>query len=71
MTEALIDLSDIHLSFGEGPARTNVLNGASLRLLPGETADFSTFAVFPGSDLSPITAPKFDYGLRDIRAVTR
>ena len=42
-----------------------------LRLLPGETADFSTFAVFPGSDLSPITAPKFDYGLRDIRAVTR
>ena len=38
MTEALIDLSDIRLSFGEGPARTDVLNGASLRLLAGESA---------------------------------
>jgi putative ABC transport system ATP-binding protein len=38
MTEPLIDLSDILLSFGEGPARTDVLNGASLRLMPGESA---------------------------------
>ncbi len=37
MTEPLIDLSDILLSFGEGAARTDVLNGASLRLLPGES----------------------------------
>ena len=38
MTEPLIDLSDIVLSFGEGAARTDVLNGASLRLMPGESA---------------------------------
>jgi len=38
MTEPLIDLSDIRLSFGEGPAQVDVLNGASLKLLPGETA---------------------------------
>ena len=37
MTEPLIDLADIHLSFGQGAARTEVLNGASLRLMPGET----------------------------------
>ena len=42
-----------------------------LRVLPEESADFSTFAVFPGSDLTPITAPKFDYGIRDVRALTR
>lgn len=42
-----------------------------LRVLPGESADFSTFAVFPGSDLTPITAPKFDYGVRNVRALTR
>lgn len=42
-----------------------------LRVLPGESADISTFAVFPGSDLAPITAPKFDYGVRDVRAATR
>jgi putative ABC transport system ATP-binding protein len=37
MTEPLIDLADIHLSFGKGAARTEVLNGANLRLMPGET----------------------------------
>ena len=38
MSEPLIDLSDIRLSFGQGPAKTEVLNGASLRLMPGESA---------------------------------
>ena len=37
MSEPLIDLADIQLSFGLGAARTEVLNGASLRLMPGET----------------------------------
>ncbi len=34
----LIDLADIRLSFGKDAARVDVLNGASLRLLPGESA---------------------------------
>ena len=38
MTEPLIDLADVRLSFGEGAARVDVLNGASLSLLPGESA---------------------------------
>ena len=38
MTEPLIDLADVHLTFGEGEARVEVLSGASLRLLAGETA---------------------------------
>lgn len=42
-----------------------------LRVLPGESAAFSTFAVFPGSDFNPATAPEFDYGVRDVRAATR
>ena len=33
----LIDLSDVRLSFGKDVARVDVLNGASLRLLPGES----------------------------------
>jgi putative ABC transport system ATP-binding protein len=37
MSQPLIDLSDIRLSFGQGSARTDVLNGASLRLMPGES----------------------------------
>jgi putative ABC transport system ATP-binding protein len=37
MTEPLIDLADVRLSFGQGAARTEVLNGASLRLMPGES----------------------------------
>ena len=37
MTEPLIDLADVHLAFGKGEARTEVLNGASLRLMPGES----------------------------------
>ena len=36
MTEPLIDLADVRLFFGQGAARTKVLNGASLRLMPGE-----------------------------------
>ena len=38
MTEPLIDLADVHLTFGEGEARVEVLSGSSLRLLAGETA---------------------------------
>jgi putative ABC transport system ATP-binding protein len=37
MSDPLIDLADIQLSFGQGAARTEVLTGASLRLMPGET----------------------------------
>ena len=37
MTAPLIDLSDVRLSFGKDAARVDVLNGASLRLLPGES----------------------------------
>ncbi|MDC7262762.1 MULTISPECIES: hypothetical protein [unclassified Shinella] len=42
-----------------------------LRVQPGESAAFSTFAVFPGIDLNPVTAPEWDFGVRDVRAVTR
>jgi hypothetical protein len=42
-----------------------------LRVLPGESADFSTFAVFPGSDLNPVAAPRWDFGVRDVRAYGR
>ena len=42
-----------------------------LRVLPGESQPFSTFAVFPGMDLTPVTAPQWDFGLRDVRAATR
>lgn len=42
-----------------------------LRVLPGETQPFSTFAVFPGLDLNPVTAPQFDFGVRDVRAAGR
>lgn len=42
-----------------------------LRVLPGETKPFSTFAVFPGSDLTPVTSPQWDFGARDVRAATR
>ena len=37
MTEPLIDLIDVRLSFGEGAARVDVLDGASLTLMPGES----------------------------------
>lgn len=42
-----------------------------LRVLPGESADFTTFAVFPGNDIAPVTAPEWDFGVRDVRAITR
>lgn len=42
-----------------------------LRVLPGESQPFSTFAVFPGIDLTPVTAPQWDFGVRDVRAATR
>ncbi|WP_313192686.1 hypothetical protein [Shinella zoogloeoides] len=42
-----------------------------LRVLPGESQTFSTFAVFPGLDLTPVTTPEFDFGVRDMRAATR
>lgn len=42
-----------------------------LRVLPGETQPFTTFAVFPGLDLTPVTAPQFDFGVRDVRAAGR
>jgi putative ABC transport system ATP-binding protein len=35
--EPLIDLTDVRLSLGEGAARTEILNGVSLRLMPGES----------------------------------
>ena len=38
MTAPLIDLADVRLFFGKDAARVDVLNGASLRLLPGESA---------------------------------
>ena len=38
MIAPLIDLADVRLSFGKDAARVDVLNGASLRLLPGESA---------------------------------
>lgn len=37
MTEPLIDLAKVQLSYGDGAARVEVLNGASLRLMPGES----------------------------------
>ncbi|MGB3812022.1 MAG: hypothetical protein WA950_02240 [Shinella sp.] len=42
-----------------------------LRVLPGESQPFSTFAVFPGSDLTPVTTPQWDFGVRDVQAVRR
>jgi hypothetical protein len=42
-----------------------------LRVLPGESQTFSTFAVFPGSELNPVTAPKWDFTVREVRAVAR
>lgn len=42
-----------------------------LRVLPGKTQPFSTFAVFPGLDLSPVTAPQFAFGVREVRAAGR
>ena len=42
-----------------------------LRVLPGQTQPFTTFAVFPGTDLDPVTAPRFDFGVRDVRAAGR
>lgn len=42
-----------------------------LRVLPGESQTFSTFAVFPGSDLNPVTTPEWDFGARDVRAYGR
>lgn len=37
MTQPLIDLAEVQLSYGDGAARVEVLNGASLRLMPGES----------------------------------
>lgn len=42
-----------------------------LRVLPGESQPFSTFAVFPGIDLNPVTAPEWDFGVREVRAASR
>jgi hypothetical protein len=42
-----------------------------LRVLPGQSQPFSTFAVFPGIDLNPVTAPEWDFGVREVRAATR
>jgi putative ABC transport system ATP-binding protein len=36
MTDALIDLHDVHLTLGEGDVRTEILKGVSLTLQPGE-----------------------------------
>ena len=37
MTNPLIDLADVRLTLGQGDARTAILKGVSLTLLPGET----------------------------------
>ena len=37
MTNPLIDLADVRLTLGQGDARTSILKGVSLTLLPGET----------------------------------
>ena len=37
MSEALIDLTDVRLTLGEGDVRTEILKGVSLRLQPGES----------------------------------
>lgn len=42
-----------------------------LRVLPGESQTFSTFTVFPGSDLAPVTTPKWEFVVREVRAVAR
>ena len=42
-----------------------------LRVLPGQSQPFTTFAVFPGSDLNPVTTPQWDFGVRDVRAAGR
>ncbi|MDX3975563.1 hypothetical protein [Shinella sp.] len=42
-----------------------------LRVLPGESQAFSTFAVFPGTDITPVTTPEWDFGVRDARAYGR
>jgi hypothetical protein len=41
-----------------------------LRILPGQTLPFTTFAVFPRSDLAPVTAPRWTWDVRDTRAVS-
>lgn len=41
------------------------------RVLPGETRDFTTFVVFPGSELTPVTAPQWQWSLREPRAYGR
>ena len=37
MTKPLIELDEVHLTLGEGDARTAILKGVSLRLDPGES----------------------------------
>ena len=37
MNQPLIDLADVRLTLGQGDARTEILKGVSLRLMPGET----------------------------------
>lgn len=38
------------------------------RVLPGETQDFTTFAVFPGSELRPVAVPQWEWSVREPRA---
>jgi hypothetical protein len=42
-----------------------------LRVLPGETKSFTTFAVFPGSEVRPATAPEWSWTVSDPRAYGR
>jgi putative ABC transport system ATP-binding protein len=37
MTEPLIQIADVELAYGDGDAAVHVLNGATLRLMPGES----------------------------------
>ena len=42
-----------------------------LRVLPGQSEPFSTFAVFPRSDLRPVTDPRWAWSVSEVRAVSR
>ncbi|MCF3642792.1 hypothetical protein LXM94_22760 [Rhizobium sp. TRM95111] len=41
------------------------------RVPPGEAKPFTTFVVFPDSDLTPVTAPRWTWTIGDIRAYDR
>ncbi|MBD9373000.1 hypothetical protein IB238_10255 [Rhizobium sp. ARZ01] len=42
-----------------------------MRVLPGQSEPFSTFAVFPRSDLRPLTDPQWSWSVSEVRAASR